>query len=117
MDRRFNKLAMPRYVDPGETRSGFVFTHADSGAKAFNVDLFSSGESFHFTFLLGVPGFVPDYANVDFDSIYSADEVTALQGDDLQNAIRDLPCCTTNAEGEESGDPINVVFVGNGRGG
>ena len=59
MERRFDSLAMPRYIDPGESRSGFVFTHADSGAKGFNVDLFSSGASFHFTFLLRVPGFVP----------------------------------------------------------
>jgi hypothetical protein len=45
MERRFHRLAMPRYIDPGETRSGFVFTHADTGAKGFNVDLFDSGDS------------------------------------------------------------------------
>ncbi len=88
MERHFDDLAMPRYIDPGESRSGFVFTHADSGAKGFNVDLFSSGASFHFTFLLRVPGFVPDYANVDFDSIYAADQLTAYNIDDLYNAIK-----------------------------
>jgi predicted small lipoprotein YifL len=40
MDARFHNLAMPRYIDPGETRSGFVFTHADFGAKGFNVDVY-----------------------------------------------------------------------------
>lgn len=80
MERHFNELSMPRYLDPDETRSGFVFTHADAGAKGFNVDLFSSGDSFYFNFLLRVPGFVPDYANIDFDSIYSENELTVYHG-------------------------------------
>ena len=56
MEQRLSALAMPRYIGPGETRSGFVFTHADRGAKGFNVDVFSSGDSMHFTYLLRVPG-------------------------------------------------------------
>jgi len=114
MNRRFDELAMPRYIDPGETRSGFVLTHADYGAKGFNVELFGPDESYSFTFLLRVPGFVPDYANVDFDSIYPAEQVAAYNGDELRQAIIDLPCCSTDESGTESGDPINVVFIGNG---
>jgi hypothetical protein len=114
MNRHFDELAMPRYIDPGETRSGFVLTHADHGAKGFNVDLFGPDESYSFTFLLRVPGFVPDYANVDFDSIYPADLVAAHYGDDLRQAIKDLPCCSTDENGTESGEPISVVFIGNG---
>ena len=114
MNRHFDELAMPRYIDPGETRSGFVLTHADQGAKGFNVDLFGPDESYSFTFLLRVPGFVPDYANIDFDSIYPADQMAAHYGDDLRQAIKGLPCCSTDENGAESGDPINVVFIGNG---
>lgn len=114
MTRHFDELAMPRYIDPGETRSGFVLTHADHGAKGFNVDLFGPDEAYSFTFLLRVPGFVPDYAAVDFDSIYPADQIAAHYGDDLRQAIRDLPCCSTDQNGAETGDPINVVFIGNG---
>jgi hypothetical protein len=114
MNRRFDELAMPRYVDPGETRSGFVLTHADYGAKGFNVELFGPDESFSFTFMLRVPGFVPDYANVDFDSIYPADQIAVHNGDDLRQAIEDLPCCSTDENGAETGDPINVVLIGDG---
>ncbi|MCK5326442.1 MAG: LssY C-terminal domain-containing protein [Woeseiaceae bacterium] len=114
MERHFDELAMPRYIDPGETRSGFVFTHADSGAKGFNVDLFSSGDSFLFTFLLRVPGFVPDYANLDPDSIYSGDEIVTYQADELQDALRNLPCCSTDEQGDATGEPINLVLVGMG---
>lgn len=114
MNRHFDALAMPRYVDPGETRSGFVLTHADYGAKGFNVDLFGPDESYSFTFLLRVPGFVPDYADVDFDSIYPADQIAVHNEDDLRQAIKDLPCCSTAENGAETGDPINVVFIGDG---
>jgi hypothetical protein len=115
MQRYFDQQAMPRYVDPGETRSGFVFTHADTGAKGFNVDVFSADESHHFTFLLRVPGFVPDYANIDFDSIYSADELSVYEGDTLYAAIKNLPCCSTDADGNRSEATLNVVLVGAGR--
>jgi hypothetical protein len=114
MERRFDKLAMPRYIDAGEIREGFVFTHADFGAKAFNVDLFGSGDSLHFTFLMGVPGFVPDYANIDFDSLYAADEIKIVAGEDMYEAVKSLACCITDESDAEGGDPSNIVLIGAG---
>ena len=115
MQRRFYRLSMPRYIDAGATRSGFVFTHADYGAKGFNVDLFGSGESLYFTFLMRVPGFVPDYANVNFDTIYAADEVELYSVDELYEATKNLPCCSADESGAETGEPANVVFIGAGK--
>jgi hypothetical protein len=115
MERHFDELGMPRYVDPGESRSGFVLTHADAGAKGFNVDLFSSGDSFYFNFLLRVPGFVPDYANTDFDSIYAENEIAVYTGDALYDALRRLPCCSSDASGEKRSGMINIVLVGAGK--
>ena len=83
MEKRFNQLAMPRYVDPGETRSGFVFTHADDGAKGFNVDVMGTNVMARFTFLLRVPDFTPDYANFDAASIYAADEVVSFNSEQI----------------------------------
>jgi len=114
MDERFHTLAMPRYIDPGETRSGFVFTHADPGAKGFNVDVFSGGESYNFTFLMRVPGFEPDYAKLNLSEMYTGDEVPNYESDALQEAIRSLPCCSGDKLGEDSGEPINLVLVGEG---
>jgi hypothetical protein len=115
MERRLYRLAMPRYIDPGETRSGFVFTHADNGAKGFNVDVFGSGNSIHFTFLLRVPGFEPDYANIDFESIYSSDQITDFDENQLHEAIRNLPCCSADADDDEAAGAINVVLIGAGQ--
>lgn len=114
MEKRFDELGITRHVPAGETRSGFVFTHADTGAKGFNVDVFSGGDMYSFTYLLRVPGFVPDYANLDFDSIYAADQVDVHQGDDLVAALKSLPCCSDDADGEANGEPVNVILVGAG---
>lgn len=115
MERYIDELGMPRYLDSGETRSGFVYTHADAGAKGFNVDVFTSGESFHFNFLLRVPGFVPDYANVDFDSIYAESEITVYNGDALYDAVKQLPCCSLDSEAGERSGTINLVLIGAGK--
>ena len=115
MEKLFHGLSMPRYVEPGETRSGFVFTHADHGAKGFNVDLIGSGELVSFTFLLRVPGFTPDYANIDFDTIYAPEDVTTYSQDDLQSAIRSLPCCGNSGSGDKAKGVANIVLISAGR--
>jgi hypothetical protein len=104
---------MPRYIDPGETRSGFVFTHADSGAKGFNVDVFSGGKSHNFTFLLRVPGFEPDYARLNLREMYG-DDIPDYDRQALREALGDLPCCAGDQPGETSGEPVNLVLVGDG---
>ena len=113
MDKRFHDLAMPRYIGPGETRSGFVFTHADRGAKGFNVDVFSGGQSHNFTFLLRVPGFEPDYARLNLREMYG-DDVPDYDMDALRDALTSLPCCGGDRPGETSGEPVNVALVGDG---
>jgi hypothetical protein len=115
MERHFDRLAMPRHVAPGEARDGFVFTHADRGAKGFNVDVFSAGRVHGFMFLLRVPGFSPDYANVDFNTIYAEDAFAVYHGDELARAIRELPCCGNDDRGEATSGAANVVLVGRGR--
>jgi len=114
MNERFHNLAMPRYIAAGETRSGFVFTHADPGAKGFNVDVFGGGESRNFTFLLRVPGFEPDYARLNLREMYADDSTPDYEGDALRDAIRDLPCCSADRNGQATGEPINLVLIGKG---
>jgi hypothetical protein len=112
MERYFNEVSMSRYLDSGEIRSGFVFSNADSGAKGFNVDVFTPEDSFSFNFLLRVPGFTPDYANVAFESIYSEQELTAYDEAALYDALRMLPCCSADEKGEKRGGAINLVLIG-----
>jgi hypothetical protein len=115
MDQHFHRSAIGRYVQPGETISGFVFSHLSPATKSFNVDLFNSTKSQNFAFFLQVPGFLPDHAEVDFESLYTTDEVYELSTESLRDTLGDLPVNTMDADGNPNGLPINVVIVGNGR--
>lgn len=112
MERWFFENRMYRGIPAGATRSGFVYTHADEGVKAFVVDVYGQTDSGHFTFFVPVPGFTADYMAVDFDALYSEDEILRTDRDGLRKAIEELPCCTTDESGELQGDPLNVVIVG-----
>jgi len=112
MERWFYENQMPRTIPPGESRSGFVFTHLAKGTKGFNLDAYSSGQSFNFTFFVPIPGFVADYMKVDFDSLYQANDILAVDNEDIFRTLQTFPCCSTNKTGDDAGEPLNVVLVG-----
>ena len=114
MQKHFDALYMDRFIHGGETRSGFVFTHVDWGAKGFNVDVFNERSAHHFSFLERVPGFVPDYANIKFNEIYSEDDVRRVDVEQLHAALKAMPCCSTDEDGG-NGEAINMIFVGPGK--
>ena len=110
-------LSMPRVLPPDSVRSGYVFTHADPGTKAFNVDIhYTSGDlpNEHFTFFVEVPGFTPDHAAVDFKSLYEPEDVEDLSIEEFRAALADWPCCTSNREGSGPGRPWTVAFIAPG---
>jgi len=119
MEQHLYQSAMPRHIPAGETVSGFVFTHESAGTKTFNVDLFHvSGDQDgyeEFTFFIQVPGFVPDYAEIDFKKLYPPSEVQDVDQDGLRDVLRNTPCCTTNSDGTGQGKPLNIVLVAKGR--
>jgi hypothetical protein len=115
MERYYHDAAMDRFVEPGERESGFVFTNARPGTKAFNVDLFGPKRNdYSFTFFIDVPGFIPDHAEVNFAGLYTEDQVTELDEAGLRGGLDVLPRYTTDAAGTAPGEPVNVVFIGHG---
>lgn len=113
MERWFHHNGLERHVPPGETRSGFIFTNLRPGTKAFNLDIFSRQTAYSFTFFVPVPGFDPDYMNVDFQGLYAGQENRDLDRDQLIHAItHELPCCADGPESEADGAPFNIVMVG-----
>lgn len=116
MERYYHDTAMPRFIEPGETDAGFVFTNARPGTKAFNVDLFGADRNDHsFTFFIDVPGFVPDHAEVEFAGLYTEDRIVDLNPAELRAGLKTLPNYTTDEAGTTPGEPVNVVFVGHGQ--
>lgn len=115
MERYLYDHAMRLYVGPGSARSGFVFTNLDMGTKSFNVDLVGGDNQVRtFTFFISVPGLRVDHQDVDWENLYSKDEIVSLDEVDLREALESLPCCTTNEEGTKMADPLNLVIIGKG---
>lgn len=114
MDRRFHDSAMPRQIPAGETRSGYVFTHTSPGTKSFNIDLYSTDTDHSFAFFVTVPGFVPDHAEIDFDTLYTPAEVHDYDLENFRAGLADLPYATTDQSGLQPGLPIGSIIVGNG---
>jgi hypothetical protein len=113
MNRYFFESGMAIVVDPGETRSGFVFTSLDEGTKAFNVDLVGRNDRhYRFTFFIPVPGLKIDHRNVNWDALYAADEVVDYSAAELKRYLEALPCCTTDKQSKGQGDPLNIVVIG-----
>jgi hypothetical protein len=114
MDKRFHGSALPRQIPAGETRAGYVFTHASPGTKSFNIDLFSANIDHNFAFFVTVPGFVPDHAEVDFKSLYDPSDLLEYDQDGLREALMESPMATKDQSGQKSGLPVSIILVGEG---
>ena len=115
MDLYFQEHSMEGWIAPRVVRSGFVFTNLDEGTKAFNVDVVGEDHKMRtFTFFVSVPGLPVSHSEVDSVRLYQKDKILTLDEAGLRQALERLPCCITNPEGTEKGDPINLVLIGKG---
>jgi hypothetical protein len=99
-------------IEPGKSRSGFIFTRLDEGTKAFNVDVTGRDGFETFTFFIPVPGLNVDHYAVDWENLYEASQYVELEREPLMELIEGFACCVTNANGSETGDPLNLVIIG-----
>jgi hypothetical protein len=114
MDQYFYERGKIVRIDPKSVRSGYVFTTLDEGTKNFTVDLIGEDHEVRtFTFFINVPGLRIDLHAVEFEDLYSEDEVVSYDEKGFREALEQLPCCTTNKKGTNYGDPLNLVVVGN----
>jgi hypothetical protein len=121
IDAHFLKLRLPLRVGPGETVSGFVFTNLDQGVKYVSVECIGAGavQVRRFTFLAPVPGLRTDYEGANYQvppwkRVYKEEEIRNLDEAALHVWVEALPCCTLGGDRKTPGDPLNVVFVGEG---
>jgi hypothetical protein len=113
MDRYFYQRGMGNYIAPGDTISGFVYSNLDEGTKTFNVDIIGEDQVLrNFTFFIPVPGIKVDHQEIDWENLYTEDEIIDHDEAGLRSALENLPCCTTNKKGTGQGDPLNLVVIG-----
>ena len=112
-DEHFFKLSMGEHIPVGSTRSGFVFSHLEHGTKIFNVDVMGKDHDLRtFTFFVQVPGLKPDYDKVNWAELYPSSEIVDHDHDSLRQSLRELPCCVTDDDGGDKGQPLNIVLIG-----
>lgn len=112
MANYYRTLNFRNPILPQTAVSGFVFTNFDEGEKVVQIDLVAAQQVKFFTFFVQIPGMRVDYRMVDFNSLYPPHEIDELTEDALKKALENLPCCTTDFEGQAFGDPINLVVIG-----
>ena len=49
---------------------------------------------------------------MDFDNLYAESELVDLGEKQLRAELEALPCCATNEDGTENGDPLNLILIG-----
>jgi hypothetical protein len=111
--KRFQDLQFRNPIQPGTTVSGFIIVNRDEGFKALDIDLISWAKVRSFTYIIPDPSFKGDFTLVDFNSLYDSKKIIEIEDEEvLRSEIEKLPCCTTNKDGTEQGDPLNLVFIG-----
>jgi LssY C-terminus len=121
IDDHFRKLRLPLRVGPGETISGFVFTNLDQGVKYISIECIGSGavQVRRFAFLAKIPDLTTDYEGANYQDpqwkrVYRQEEIQNLDEVAFRAWVEALPCCTVGGDRKTPGDPVDIVFVGEG---
>jgi hypothetical protein len=107
----FYDVRMTRYIPPGETRKGFVFTKFEQGIKHVVIKVIGKSTK-RFVFALSIPGPEMDFQRVHFEELYKGQKIIDLDAPGLRWELEKLPCCTSNAKSAGAGDPLNLAIVG-----
>jgi len=101
-------------ISPGSSLAGYVFTNRTKGMKVIDVDLLGRNFSQDFTF------FAPDPDTEEgqrilprMKTMFSAQELKPVESEAaLRQALEHLPCCVSDEDGKPTGEPLNVVIIG-----
>jgi hypothetical protein len=114
MDAFFQKQAFRmRPIAAGGEQAGFVFTNLSEGNKVVLVRLLGLEGVQDFEFSLPVEGLKADHLRHEFDTLHKDEEATEVDIPQLRQYLATAPTATTNGRGQRSGDPVNLVVIGN----
>lgn len=113
-DAALARDAMPEMIAPHHTASGFVLTHREGGLKFLSASFIGAHQQFDFHFVLPLGGATYAVQKVDFNTLYPSGTIEAVDLAGLRARLEALPCCAANKAATRSGDPLNIVVVGNG---
>jgi hypothetical protein len=127
MDEFFSTHAFHlRPIPAGSFSEGFVFTTIDAGTKVVPISLHSESDLLggysatngsdviddDFVFSIPVPGIAVDFLRRDFSDLLNPASLTDCDVASLAQQLAAMPAATSNAKQTRSGDPLNLVVVG-----
>jgi hypothetical protein len=72
----------------------------------------SNDGAWPFTFFIQVPGLKVDHYDVDFNGMYTVDQIKDLDRDGLVAWLEAAPCCVRDEKDTNNGDPLNIAVIG-----
>ena len=113
IDEHFDSLTIDPLIPPGETRAGILYTNPHHGTRVLNIDLLGQRTLFPFTLFPPVPEDIDIEKTAEIDELFATSRQTDyLDEATLRLALEQLPCCARDTRGSISGDPVNLVFIG-----
>jgi hypothetical protein len=108
--------AMPFYLGGPSESEGYVYATYRRGGRFVDVRLSAFGHGVRMRFAVPLPTEGFDYELSPLRQLYAqVDSYPDLTRDEVRTRVREMPCCTTTADGKGEGDPLNIVLVGRGR--
>ncbi|MET0066233.1 MAG: LssY C-terminal domain-containing protein [Candidatus Thiodiazotropha sp.] len=112
----FRQNALPFFVPAGSSQEGFIYASYKRGGRFVDVRFSSSRHAVRMRFAVLLPTESFDYENSSLRELYNqVEELPDLSVDKLQTHLERMACCTSNADGDRTGDPLNLVIVGTGK--
>jgi hypothetical protein len=113
IDEHFDGLTIDNLIPPGETRTGILYTNPHHGTRILNIDLLGQQTLFPFTLFPPVPEDIDIEKEAEIEGFLAASRHKDYQDEAaFRLALEQLPCCASDAGGSISGDPVNLVFIG-----
>ena len=113
IDEHFDGLTIDKLIPPGETRAGIIYTNPHHGTRILTIDLLGQQTIFPFTLFPQVPEDIDIEKSAQIDGLLADSRHKDYQDEAaFRLALEQLPCCASNTRGSISGDPVNLVFIG-----
>ncbi len=110
---------MPFLIPPGEDGLGIRLRQSKQGRPlGAGRGLQSEHDAVHVEFVTEIPGFNADFHKLDEDDLYEkslpgpGDHRFHRTKADLKKWVEEQPATVTNADGTKTGDPLNLVIIG-----
>ena len=110
-DAFFLEREIANILPPHAETTGFLYSVLDTGIKYAHVVIAGNHRLETFDFALPVPG--PAFVGTDLraEATYPGRKIEDLDLASFRATFAKLACCTTGADGDRNGDPLNLIIV------